>query len=90
MVHLENEIEGYEFGDLVEKISEKLSECLERLRAKAGQGLKASIDLIKELCQIARDTVKVEKELEQLVMEKTHKQPSQNYLWNLKLIIHQQ
>jgi type I restriction enzyme, R subunit len=53
------------------KIFEKLSERLERLREKAEQGLISSIDFIKELCQIARDTVKAEKELEQIIQEKT-------------------
>ncbi|HUX59448.1 MAG TPA: HsdR family type I site-specific deoxyribonuclease [Bacteroidales bacterium] len=54
-----------------DKVFEKLSERLERLKERAEQGLISSIDFIKELCQIARDTVKAEKELEQLVMEKT-------------------
>ncbi len=54
-----------------DKVFEKLSERLERLKQRAEQGLISSIDFIKELCQIARDTVKAEKELEQLVMEKT-------------------
>ena len=40
----------------------ELSKRLEDLRAKAEQGLISSIDFIKELCQIARETVQVEKE----------------------------
>jgi type I restriction enzyme R subunit len=40
----------------------ELSKRLEDLRAKAEQGLISSIDFIKELCQIARETVQAEKE----------------------------
>ncbi|HNF26549.1 MAG TPA: HsdR family type I site-specific deoxyribonuclease, partial [Leptospiraceae bacterium] len=40
----------------------KLSERLEKLKEKAEQGLINSIDFLKELCQIARDTVKAEKD----------------------------
>ncbi|MDR1878491.1 MAG: type I restriction endonuclease subunit R [Bacteroidales bacterium] len=39
-----------------------LSKRLEDLRIKAEQGLISSIDFIKELCQIARETVQAEKE----------------------------
>ena len=39
-----------------------LSERLEKLRDKAEQGLIQSIDFVKELCKIARDTLAVEKE----------------------------
>jgi len=39
----------------------QLSERLEALRAKAEQGLINSIEFIKQLCEIARDTVQVEK-----------------------------
>ena len=42
----------------------KLSERLEELRDKAEQGLISSIEFIKELCKIARDTVVTEKEME--------------------------
>lgn len=41
-----------------------LSERLEKLRDKAEQGLITSIDFIKELCQIAKDTLQAEKNLE--------------------------
>lgn len=41
----------------------KLSERLEALRNKAEQGLISSIDFIKELCKIARETVQAEKEI---------------------------
>ena len=42
----------------------KLSERLEALRAKAEQGLINSIDFIKELCLIAKETLQAEKEIE--------------------------
>lgn len=41
----------------------KLSERLEELRNKAEQGLLSSIEFVKELCKIARDTVAIEKEM---------------------------
>ena len=50
-----------------------LSERLEALRDKAERGLIASIDFVKELCKIAKETVQAEKELEQQVHEKTPK-----------------
>ena len=40
-----------------------LSQRLEDLRDKAQQGLIASIEFVKELCQIARETVQAEKEI---------------------------
>ncbi len=43
----------------------KLSERLEALRDKAEKGLISSIEFVKELCAIAKDTVKAEKELEE-------------------------
>jgi type I restriction enzyme R subunit len=49
----------------------KLSERLEELRNKAEQGLISSIEFIKELCKLAKETVQAEKELEELVQEKT-------------------
>ena len=42
-----------------------LSERLEKLRDKAEQGLISSIDFIKELCQIAKDTLQAENELKE-------------------------
>lgn len=39
-----------------------LSERLEQLRDKAERGLIASIEFVKELCKIAKETVKAEKE----------------------------
>ena len=48
----------------------KLSERLEDLRAKAEQGLITSIEFVKELCKLAKDTLQAEKEVE-AVVEKT-------------------
>ena len=48
-----------------------LSERLEALRDKAEKGLIASIDFIKELCKIAKETVQAEKELAAALQEKT-------------------
>jgi len=41
----------------------KLSDRLEALRDKAEQGLITSIEFVKELCKLAKDTVQAEKEL---------------------------
>jgi type I restriction enzyme R subunit len=49
----------------------KLSERLEELRNKAEQGLISSIEFVKELCRLAKETVQAEKELEALIQEKT-------------------
>ncbi len=49
----------------------KLSERLEELRDKAENGLITSIEFVKELCKLARETVHTEKEIEQLIQEKT-------------------
>jgi type I restriction enzyme R subunit len=49
----------------------KLSERLEELRNKAEQGLITSIEFVKELCRLAKETVQAEKELEALIQEKT-------------------
>jgi len=48
-----------------------LSERLEALRDKAEKGLIASIEFVKELCKIAKETVQAEKELEQELQDKT-------------------
>ncbi|MCG1035510.1 type I restriction endonuclease subunit R [Polaribacter sargassicola] len=50
-----------------------LSERLEALRDKAEQGLITSIEFVKELCKLAKETVEAEKELESLLIEKTPK-----------------
>jgi len=49
-----------------------LSERLEELRDKAEKGLIASIDFVKELCKIAKETLQAEKTLEE---EKQDKSP---------------
>ncbi|KAA6320054.1 Type I restriction enzyme EcoR124II R protein, partial [termite gut metagenome] len=51
-----------------------LSKRLEDLRLRAEQGLISSIDFIKELCQIARETVQAEKKSKLPKNEKTLKQ----------------
>ncbi|NVO21231.1 MAG: HsdR family type I site-specific deoxyribonuclease [Bacteroidetes bacterium] len=51
----------------------KLSERLEELRDKAEQGLITSIEFVKELCKLAKETVQAEKELELLLQQKTPK-----------------
>jgi type I restriction enzyme R subunit len=51
----------------------KLSERLEELRDKAEKGLITSIEFVKELCKIAKETVQAEKELEQKLQEKSPK-----------------
>lgn len=51
----------------------KLSERLEALRDKAEQGLITSIEFVKELCKIAKETVQAEKKLEDEVQEKSPK-----------------
>lgn len=53
------------------RVFKKLSERLEALRDKAEQGLITSIEFVKELCKIAKETVQAEKELEQALQEKT-------------------
>lgn len=50
-----------------------LSERLEELRNKAEQGLISSIEFVKELCKIAKETLQAEKELEDEVQEKSPK-----------------
>jgi len=49
----------------------KLSERLEELRDKAEKGLISSIEFVKELCKIAKETVQAEKELEEALLDKT-------------------
>ena len=49
----------------------ELSKRLEALRDKAEQGLISSIEFIKELCQIARETVRAEKQEQQVEVRKT-------------------
>ena len=49
----------------------KLSERLEELRDRAEQGLITSIEFVKELCKLAKETVQAEKELEEHIQDKT-------------------
>ncbi len=49
----------------------KLSELLEALRDKAEQGLITSIEFVKELCKLAKETLQAEKELEAELQEKS-------------------
>ncbi|MFN8254895.1 MAG: HsdR family type I site-specific deoxyribonuclease [Bacteroidales bacterium] len=51
----------------------KLSERLEELRDKAEKGLISSIEFVKELCKLARETVQAEKELDLEMHKKTPK-----------------
>ena len=50
-----------------------LSERLEELRDKAEQGLISSIEFVKELCKIAKETIQAEKELEAELQERSPK-----------------
>lgn len=49
----------------------KLSELLEELRDRAEKGLITSIEFVKELCKIAKETVQAEKDLEAKMQEKS-------------------
>lgn len=49
----------------------RLSERLEELRDRAEKGLITSIEFVKELCKLAKETVQAEKEIEEMVEEKT-------------------
>jgi type I restriction enzyme R subunit len=51
----------------------KLSKRLEELRDKAEKGLITSIEFVKELCAIAKETVSAEKDLQQEIQEKSPK-----------------
>ncbi len=51
----------------------ELSERLEILRAKAEQGLIDSIEFIKQLCEIARDTLQAERQMDTVDARKTAK-----------------
>lgn len=51
----------------------KLSERLEELRDRAEQGLITSIEFVKELCKIAKETVQAEKEMLEEIQEKSPK-----------------
>ena len=51
----------------------KLSERLEDLRDKAEQGLISSIEFVKELCKLAKETLQIEKEIENEINNKSPK-----------------
>ena len=65
-------------------IFKKLSERLEALRDKAEKGLISSIEFVKELCKIAKETIQAEKELEQEIQEKSPKAALTELFLNLK------
>lgn len=52
-------------------VFKSLSKRLEELRDRAEKGLIASIEFVKELCKIAKETIQAEKELEEELQEKT-------------------
>lgn len=54
-------------------IFKKLSERLEALRDKAEKGLISSIEFIKELCQIAKETLQAEKQTDTHAVQKSAK-----------------
>jgi len=51
----------------------KLSELLEELRDRAERGLITSIEFVKELCKLAKETVQAEKDMEATMQEKSPK-----------------
>ena len=51
----------------------KLSELLEELRDRAERGLITSIEFVKELCKLAKETVQAEKDMETTLNEKSPK-----------------
>lgn len=52
-------------------VFKKLSERLEELRDKAEKGLITSIEFVKELCKLAKETLQAEKEIEEQLLAKT-------------------
>ena len=54
-------------------VFKSLSERLEILRDKAEKGLIASIDFVKELCKIAKETLQAERDLNQSLQDKSPK-----------------
>ena len=50
-----------------------MSERLEALRDKAELGLITSIEFVKELCKLAKETIEAEREIEEILQEKTPK-----------------
>ena len=62
----------------------KLSERLEELRDRAERGLITSIEFVKELCKLAKETVQAEKELEETIQEMTPKAALTDLFMELK------
>jgi type I restriction enzyme R subunit len=62
----------------------KLSERLEALRDKAEKGLITSIEFVKELCKIAKETVQAEKEVEKDIQYKSSKSALSDLFLELK------
>lgn len=62
----------------------KLSELLEELRDRAEKGLITSIEFVKELCKIAKETVQAEKELAEEIQEKSPKAALTELFFELK------
>ncbi|MGE5458745.1 MAG: UvrB domain 3-containing protein, partial [Methanococcaceae archaeon] len=63
----------HRFKKHVDPRFKKLSERLEELRDKAEKGLITSIEFVKELCKLAKETVQAEKELEVILNESNPK-----------------
>lgn len=61
-----------------------LSDRLEDLRDKAELGLITSIEFVKELCKLAKETVAAEKEIQDLLIEKTPKAALTDLFYELK------
>ena len=62
----------------------KLSDRLEALRDKAERGLITSIEFVKELCKIAKETIQAEKQLIKEVQEKSPKAALTELFFELK------
>ena len=65
-------------------VFKSLSERLETLKDKAEKGLIASIDFVKELCKIAKETLQAEKKLEEERKEKSPKAALTEFFLELK------
>lgn len=53
------------------RISKSSVTCLEELGDKTEKGLISSIEFVKELCKLAKETLQAEKELEALLQDKS-------------------
>ena len=73
------------FDDRIDlPVFKSLSERLETLRDKAEKGLIASIDFVKELCKIAKETLLAEKDLEKGRQDKSPKAALTELFFELK------